>query len=135
MDKAAVNRKVIEQFRSGGEIDGMHREMLLLLTTVGAKTGRPRTTPMMHLQDGGRELVVASNDGAPEDPNWYRNLVADAAVTVEVGDERYDAVARALEGAERAEAWATITRLFPFFNDHEREAKRQIPVVALVRRG
>jgi hypothetical protein len=64
-DVKAVNERVVAQFRTGGEVDGMHRERLLLLTTTGRRSGQPRTTPMMFHRDGDRVLVIASNVGAP----------------------------------------------------------------------
>ena len=133
MDIQAINRKVIEQFRAGGEIEGMHRERLLLLTTKGAHTGSPHTTPMMFHPDGDRVLVMASNAGARKPPDWYANLLADPAVTVERGDESYPAMATVLAGEERERLWAAITKANPFFLDHEQKAERQIPVVALTR--
>jgi deazaflavin-dependent oxidoreductase (nitroreductase family) len=133
MDIRDINRRVIEQFRADGEIEGMHRDRIVLLTTTGARTGQPRTTPMMFHRDGGRLLVVASNVGAPKHPDWYRNLVADPRVTVEVGDETYPAVATTLEGAERAGAWSMLKESYPFFADHEASTERIIPVVALTR--
>src|SRR3954468_23906881 len=81
-----VNARVIEQFRAGGEVEGMHRDRLLLLTTRGRRTGRQRTTPMMFHVDPGppaRHVVMASAAGAPSDPRWYRNLVDDPRVHVE----------------------------------------------------
>ena len=72
MDIKEINKKTIEQFRAGGPIDGMHRERLVLLTTTGAKSGKTHTTPMMFVPDGDRLLVIASNMGAPKDPDWYR---------------------------------------------------------------
>lgn len=133
MDYREINRKVIEQFRAGGEIEGMHRDRIVLLTTTGARTGLRRTTPMMFHRDGGRLLVVASNVGAPKHPDWYRNLVADPRVTVEVGDESYEAVAATLDDADRALAWAMLKESYPFFADHEASTERVIPVVALTR--
>jgi len=133
MDLKTINPRVIEQFRAGGEIDGMHRERLVLLTTVGARSGRKHTAPMMFHRDGERLLVVASNNGATQIPDWYHNLVANPRVTVEVGDERYDAEATPLEGEEYKTTWAEITRLYPFFAEHEKKAAHRIPVVALER--
>jgi deazaflavin-dependent oxidoreductase (nitroreductase family) len=126
-----VNQRVIEQFRAGGEIEGMHRERLLLLTTTGARSGQPRTTPMMFHRDGKRLLVMASNAGAVKAPDWYHNLVANPTVTVEVGDERYAARATPTTGADYDHVWAMITELYPFFADHKTKAGRTIPVVAL----
>jgi deazaflavin-dependent oxidoreductase (nitroreductase family) len=133
-DIQEINRRVIERFRAGGEIEGMHRERLVLLTTVGARTGRRRTTPMMFHQDGDRIVVMASNAGARKTPDWYHNLVADPEVVVEVGDERYDAVAETLTGDERERVWRDVTSLYPFFVDHEAKAGRVIPLVGLTRR-
>ena len=133
MDIQAINRKVIEQFRAGGEIEGMHRERLLLLTTTGARTGLTRTTPMMFHPDGDRVLVMASNAGARKPPDWYTNLTANPSVKVEIGDESYAATATVLKGEERERLWADITTANPFFTDHERKAEREIPVVALTR--
>lgn len=135
VDPQAMNRQVIEQFRAGGEIPGMHRERLLLLTTTGRRTGERRTTPMMFVRDGDRLLVIASADGAPRHPDWFQNLTADPHVTVEVGDESgapRRAVARTLEGAEREPVWQMLKATYPFFAEHERKTTRTIPVVALV---
>ena len=133
MDMTDTNRRVIEQFRAGGEIDGMRREMLLLLTTTGARSGRPYTTPMMFHRSGDQIVVMASNAGARRAPDWYANLVAEASVRVEIGEVSYPAVARVLRGDERTRLWAEITAAHPFFVDHQAKAGRQIPVVALER--
>jgi deazaflavin-dependent oxidoreductase (nitroreductase family) len=133
VDIGEINRSVIEQFRAGGDIEGMQRERLVLLTTIGARTGQRRTTPMMHHRDGDRLLVIASNVGAPSHPDWYLNLVANPRVTVEVGDDTYEALATPLAGAERDEVWAMIKETYPFFADHEAKTTRTIPVVALTR--
>ena len=130
-----VNRRVVEQFRAGGPIEGMHRERLLLLTTVGARSGRPHTTPMMFHREGDRVLVIASNAGAPRHPDWFRNLVAHPEVTVEMGDETFAATATPLTGADRERAWAEIKAAYPFFADHEAKAGREIPVVEISRSG
>ncbi|MEP6650796.1 MAG: nitroreductase/quinone reductase family protein [Lapillicoccus sp.] len=145
MDYRETNRKVIPAFRSGGPLPGMHRERLLLLTTTGRRTGNVHTTPMMFHREGGRLFVIASNVGAPRDPDWCLNLRADPAVTVEVGDSApgeageadspaYAATAAVIEGADRAAVWPRIIELYPFFADHEKTATpREIPVVELTR--
>jgi deazaflavin-dependent oxidoreductase (nitroreductase family) len=133
MDIQDINRKVIEQFRAGGEIEGMHRERLLLLTTTGARTGLPRTTPMMFHRSGDQVVVMASNAGARKPPDWYANLCKNPSVQVELGEESYQATATVLEGEARERLWAEITAAYPFFLDHEQKAERQIPVVALTR--
>jgi deazaflavin-dependent oxidoreductase (nitroreductase family) len=88
---------------------------------------------MMFVQDGDRLLVIASNMGATKVPDWYTNLVADPMVQVEVGDESFPAVAAALSGEEYERVWASIKEDYPFFADHEKQAERVIPVVALSR--
>ncbi|MEO6501766.1 MAG: nitroreductase family deazaflavin-dependent oxidoreductase [Jatrophihabitantaceae bacterium] len=133
MDVKEINRRVIEQFRAGGEVEGMHRDRLLLLTTVGARSGRRRTTPMMSHPDGDRLLVIASNMGAAKHPDWYLNLAADPRVTVEVDDQTYEAVASTAEGAERERLWSLITQNYPFFATHQQQTDRVIPVVILTR--
>ena len=133
MDMKKVNQRVIEQFRAGGEIEGMQRERLVVLTTVGAKTGQRRSTPMMFHPESDRLLVVASNVGAPQHPDWYINLVTNPHVTVEIGDETYDATATTAEGAERARLWSMLKETYPFFADHEAKTDRCIPVVVLMR--
>ena len=133
MDMQAKNREVIEQFRAGGPIEGMHRERLVLLTTIGTRTGQRRTTPMMFHPDGDRLLVIASNVGAPRHPDWYVNLVAEPHVTVEVGDEAYEAIATPATGAEYERLWGMITELYPFFAEHQEKAGRTIPVVMITR--
>ena len=133
MDVKEINRRVIEQFRAGEEIEGMHRDRLLLLTTTGARTGQLHTTPMMFHPDGDRLLVVASNIGAPRHPAWYLNLAANPRVTVEVGDERYEAVASTAEGEERQRLWSMLKQQHPFFAEHEQQTEREIPVVILTR--
>jgi len=133
MDVQAVNKRVIEQFRTGAEIEGMNRDRLVLLTTTGARTGLRRTTPMMFHADGGRLLVMASNIGAEKHPDWYLNLVADPNVTVEVGSESYEALATTLTGTDRDQTWSMIKLAYPFFADHETKTTRTIPVVALTR--
>ena len=127
----AINEKVITDFRAAGGAPG---RPLLLLTTTGARTGRSRTTPMMFVADGDRLLVIASNAGAPRNPDWYRNLVAHPDVTVEVTGETYAARADVTAGAERERLWEIITGQYPFFLEHQAKVRRTIPVVALVRR-
>lgn len=109
----------------------MHRDRLLLLTTVGARSGRRRTKPMMFHRYGDRLLVIASNMGSPTHPDWHQNLVAKPQVTVEVGEESYDAVATPVVGKERDLLWAMLKDAYPFLVDHQANTDRTIPVVAL----
>jgi deazaflavin-dependent oxidoreductase (nitroreductase family) len=136
-DQREYNRQLVEQFRAnrgtvGGPFAG---RPLLLLTTTGARSGQPYTAPMMYVPEGRRLLVIASNLGAPRHPDWYTNLMAHPAVTVEVGDETYDATAVVAEGAEYQKLWAWIVEQYPFFAEHQAKTERQIPVVALERRA
>jgi deazaflavin-dependent oxidoreductase (nitroreductase family) len=134
VDIQDTNRRVIEQFRAGGEVEGMHRERLVLLTTTGRRTGKPRTVPMMYHRDGARLLVVASNIGAPRHPDWYLNLIADSRVKVEVDGATFDGEALPLLGADYVRTWTELEEHYPFLADHQakaREAKRVIPIVEL----
>jgi deazaflavin-dependent oxidoreductase (nitroreductase family) len=125
----------IDEFRaSGGKIGGRFEgRPVLLLTTTGAKTGRPHTAPMMYLAQDGRLFVFASKGGAPTNPDWYWNLVANPTVEVELGTERFEASARPLSGDERDRVYARQTELYPQFGEYERKTERTIPVVELVR--
>src|SRR4051812_22014056 len=133
MDMKKTNAMVIEKFRARDDIPGMHRERLVLLTTKGARSKQERTAPMMFHRDGDTIHVIASNSGATKAPGWYHNLVANPRVKVELGDETFEATARPLEGAERERVWSEIKRLYRFFAEHEKQAGREIPVVALAR--
>jgi deazaflavin-dependent oxidoreductase (nitroreductase family) len=131
------NAKIIEEFRAnsgrvGGSFEGAP---LLLLTTTGRRTGQARVNPVMYLADGERLLVFASKGGAPTNPDWYHNLLADPHVTVEVGTERFDAQATVLEGDERDRFYAEQSHLYPGFAEYQANTSRVIPVVALVRSG
>lgn len=133
IDVQEINRRTIAQFRAGGDIEGMHRDRLVLLTTTGRRSGAPHTTPMMFHHDGDRLLIVASNVGAPTHPDWYLNLERDRRVFVEVGAEACEALATPLTGDDRARTWAMLKQTYPFFAEHEMRTARIIPVVALTR--
>jgi deazaflavin-dependent oxidoreductase (nitroreductase family) len=108
---------------------------ILLLTTIGARSGQPRVAPLGYLTDGERLLVFASDMGASRHPAWYHNLVAHPEVTVEVGGETFQAIARIAEGAEREQLWARALIQFPFIDDHQAKTSRQIPLVILTRKA
>jgi deazaflavin-dependent oxidoreductase (nitroreductase family) len=129
-DIKAHNRALIEEFRANGGAPG---RQLLLLTTTGRRTGQRRTTPMMYVEDGDRLLVIASNAGATQEPDWCRNLRADPGVTVEITGETYPAIAFVTTGPERDRLFERICEGYPFFRDHQAKAGRTIPVVALER--
>ena len=127
------DRGIIEEFRAnsgkvGGRFEGAP---MVLLTTTGAKSGEPSTTPLVCLPDGGRVLVFASKGGAPKHPGWYHNLVANPTVTVEIGTDKYEGTATVVTGDERARLYAQQVERFPAFGDYEKKTERLIPVVAL----
>ncbi|GAA2251188.1 nitroreductase/quinone reductase family protein [Streptomyces amakusaensis] len=128
------NQSVIDEFRAnagqvGGPFEGAR---LLLLTTTGARTGTPHTTPVGCLPDGGeRVLVIASAAGAPRNPAWYHNLVANPRVTVESGVFTYEAEAVVLRGEERDRAFARAAEADPGWAEYQAKTSRVIPVVAL----
>lgn len=134
------NKKIIDEFRAnGGRVGGpFEGAPMLLLHTVGARSGVERVNPMMYLDDGdgngdGRRFVFASKAGAPSNPDWYHNLVANPSVRVEVGSETYGATARPLEGPERDRVYAEQARRYPGFAEYQEKTDRVIPVVELVR--
>ncbi|MCX5447502.1 nitroreductase/quinone reductase family protein [Streptomyces nigrescens] len=128
------NRQIIEEFRAnGGRVGGpFEGGRLLLLTTTGARSGVPHTTPLGYLPDvDGRVLVIASAAGAPKHPAWYHNLLAHPRVTVEAGVFTYEAQAVVLEGAERDRAFARAAEADPGWSDYQEKTERILPVVAL----
>jgi deazaflavin-dependent oxidoreductase (nitroreductase family) len=130
------NRAVIDEFRANGGKVSIHPagDNLVLLTTTGAKSGRQHTTPLAYHRDGGRVIVVASKGGSPEHPAWYHNLRANPTVTVEVGDEKYDAHAEIAQGEERDRLYRQQASHFESFNDYEKRTTRVIPVIILTRK-
>jgi deazaflavin-dependent oxidoreductase (nitroreductase family) len=124
------NRDLIAKFRAGGRRLG--DLPLLLLTTTGARSGRPHTTPLVYVRDGGRLLVLASNYGAPRHPDWYRNVLARPEVHVEAAGDQFDATAVVLDELERDRLLPTIVQHYPRLPDLEKQARRTIPVVALI---
>ena len=128
-----ANLQVIEEFRANsGRVGGNYEgRPLLLLTTTGRKTGRTYTTPVMYLADGDGYCVFASKGGAPEHPAWYLNLIANPRVIVEVGGERFDALATLVGADERDALYRKQVSLYSQFAEYERKTTRTIPVVRL----
>ncbi|MBB5118752.1 cation-binding protein [Streptomyces eurocidicus] len=133
----SFNQSVIEEFRAGaGKVGGpFEGGDLLLLTTTGARSGAPHTTPLGYVRHGGLLLVVGSNLGAPAHPDWYHNLLAHPVVRVELGTEEFEAVAVPAEGARRDRLFAHVTRAAPGYADYQERTSRRLPVVALERSG
>jgi deazaflavin-dependent oxidoreductase (nitroreductase family) len=129
------NTKIIDEFRAnGGKVGGpFEGAPMVLLTTTGAKSGKPHTTPLVYLRDGERLVVFASMGGAPKNPAWYHNLVAHSEASVEVGTEKYPVKATVTSGTERDELFARQKALFPAFAQYEKNTTRTIPVIALER--
>src|SRR5947199_4639540 len=107
---------------------------ILLLTTTGRSSGQERTMPLIHRTDGDRWVIVASKGGAPDHPDWYKNLVANPEAEIDVKDERIPVRAHAAEGAERERLWGLMSEVWPAYNDYQRKTGREIPVVVLERR-
>lgn len=131
------NERNIAEFRAnhgrvGGTFEGAP---LVILHTVGAKSGDPRTNIMMYQADGERYLIFASYAGADKNPAWYWNLKANPDTSIEVGDEIIEVHATELEGKERDDKYALQADRYPGFADYESKTSRTIPVVALTPTG
>ena len=131
------NERNIAEFRAnhgrvGGQFEGAP---LVILHTVGAKSGEPRTNIMMYQADGERYLVFVSYAGADKNPAWYWNLKANPDTRIEVADKIIDVHATELEGKERDEKYALQAERYPGFADYETRTSRVIPVVALTPTG
>jgi deazaflavin-dependent oxidoreductase (nitroreductase family) len=126
------NRGVIEEFRANeGRVRAFARQPLLLLTHTGAKTGTRRTNPLAYFRDGDRYVVVASKGGAPTNPDWYHNLLANPKATIEVGDEELDVTAKPAPADDRKRLWAMIVEKNPAFKEYENKTQRTIPLMIL----
>jgi deazaflavin-dependent oxidoreductase (nitroreductase family) len=114
--------------RLGGRIAGMP---VLILTTTGHKSGQPRTTPLTYFELDGNVVLVASWGGDDRHPQWYRNLVASPAVTIERGNGKERLTARTASADEKAKWWPTITSTYQGYAGYQRRTTRDIPLVAL----
>lgn len=112
----------------GGRIDGLD---ILLLTTIGRKSGEERTVPLPYFRDGQRYVLIASFGGNEKNPAWFHNLSANPDVKLQVGFRRMQAKAIVTEPAERARIWGQITHEFPRYLVYQQKTERQIPVVVL----
>jgi deazaflavin-dependent oxidoreductase (nitroreductase family) len=130
------NQGIIDEFRAnGGRVGGPFAGApMILVTHTGAKSGRLRTTPLVYSTDGDRVVIIASMGGAPKNPQWLHNIAANPKVTVEVGDETYEADAEVLTGgSERQRLFEQQAALMPNFSDYQARTDRTIPVVVLTR--
>jgi deazaflavin-dependent oxidoreductase (nitroreductase family) len=133
-DWNAFNKGVIEQFRAnGGQVPGREYP-LILLTTTGAKSGLSRINPLNYSTDGDRIVVIASKGGADTNPDWYYNLLAQPLVTVEMGDEQFQARATVISAEpERSRLYAKMVEHRPGFAEYEQKTTRSIPAIVLER--
>ena len=131
------NAKIIEEFRANdGRVGGPFAGApLLLLSTTGARSGKVRINPLMYLPDGDRLVVFASKGGAPTNPDWFHNLVADPHATVEVGTERFPVRAAEATGDERERLFAEQAGRYGQFATYQANTDRTIPVIVLEREG
>jgi deazaflavin-dependent oxidoreductase (nitroreductase family) len=127
------NSKIIEEFRANdGKVGGNFAGApLLLLHTTGAKSGQERINPVMYQQVPGGYAVFASKGGAPDNPDWFHNLLAHPRVGAEIGTDTVALDARIAEGDEREQIWTAQKAAYPGFAEYEQRTSRQIPVVVL----
>jgi deazaflavin-dependent oxidoreductase (nitroreductase family) len=127
----AFNRKLIDEFRANrGQLSGpMAGRELMVLTTTGAKSGKERTTVIGYRKDGERIVAIASGNGAPSHPGWYRNLQARPIATVEVGPDKFKVRARTAAPEEREK----LKRLVSYIEQQQTLTKREIPIVVFER--
>jgi deazaflavin-dependent oxidoreductase (nitroreductase family) len=132
-DRNDWNRQTVEAFRANkGQVGGVWEgRPLLLLTTTGAKSGQRRTNPVMYLREGGHLYIFASKGGAPTNPDWYHNLLAHPEVTVEIGNQTAQALAKPLTGAERDSIYARWAQQYPQYREYQENTTRSIPVIEM----
>ena len=106
---------------------------ILLLTTMGRTSGRPRTVPLLYLKDDAGFVIVASFAGAPKHPAWYLNLEANPKVELQVGRERFAGTARRASAEEKSRLWPSLIAIYPAYADYQKRTKREIPVVIVSR--
>lgn len=132
-DYASFNVPVIEEFRANaGKVTGTFEGVeLALITSIGAKSGQPRVSPLVYVTDAGRLVIAATAAGSPKNPAWYFNLIAHPDVTVEVGTDTYRARAVEAQGAERDRLFAKVVNTYPRLGTYESETDRTVPVFVL----
>ena len=133
--QADWNKATIDEFRANAGKVGGHfaGRTLLLLHTIGAKSGQERINPVVYATDGDRLVITASKGGYPTHPDWYYNLLAHPLVTVEVGAETFQARAEVVPEPERSRLYQKMVDVMPGFADYERKTTRVIPVFTLTR--
>jgi deazaflavin-dependent oxidoreductase (nitroreductase family) len=126
-------RDQVEEYESSGGTRGtiLHDRPVVVVTSVGNKTGKLRKHPVMRVEHDGRYAVVASRGGAPKHPTWYYNLLANPHVEVQDGPQKQDMLAREVQGAEKAEWWDRAVAAFPNYAEYQKKTEREIPVFVL----
>ncbi|HXR28139.1 MAG TPA: nitroreductase family deazaflavin-dependent oxidoreductase [Solirubrobacteraceae bacterium] len=126
----------VRVYRETGGERGYHWRgtTILLLSTTGRISGEERTTPLIHRTDDGRWVIVASKGGAPSNPSWFENLLANPDVEIEVPGERIPVVATVAAGDDRRRLWSLMTEVWPAYDEYQGRTEREIPVVVLSRR-
>ncbi len=129
------NKAIIDEFRANaGKVGGYFAgRTLLLLHTVGKRTGQERVNPVAYVADGDRYVIIASKGGAPTHPDWYRNLCAHPLVTLEVGTQKFQAQAQVALEPERTRLYDKMVAMMPAFAEYQEKTTRQIPVIVLTR--
>jgi deazaflavin-dependent oxidoreductase (nitroreductase family) len=126
------DRDVIAEFRANaGAVAAFAGRPLLLLHTTGARSGKRRVTPLAYRRVDANYAVFASNAGAPTNPHWYHNLLAQPRATVEFGLLAIEVIARVADPSERERIWSRQKQQFPHFTEYEQKTTRRIPVVIL----
>jgi deazaflavin-dependent oxidoreductase (nitroreductase family) len=121
--------------RLGGHVPGWPDARILLLDHTGARSGLPRTSPLMYHDEGDRVSVMASKAGQPTNPAWFHNLGADPDTTIQIGPQTREVRARVATDEERAELWPKFVAFYPGYDAFQRTAKgRKIPIVILDKR-
>jgi deazaflavin-dependent oxidoreductase (nitroreductase family) len=129
------NQQVIKEFRANqGVVGGVFQNMTLLLVhTRGAKSGELRINPVATIRVGDDQIIAASKAGADTHPDWYHNLVVNPDVIVELGEEKYTAIAEITNEPERTTLYGKLKEKYPGFAEYETKTKRVIPVIKLKR--
>ena len=117
---------------TGGRLLGrMGRSPILILNTVGRKSGKKRATPLLYVADGEDFVIIASKGGAPSHPAWYLNLKATPDASVEVGDRKVRVRAEEVGGGEKERLWKRMAEMYPTYDDYQKKTKREIPLLVL----
>jgi len=117
---------------TGGKLFGrMGKSPILLLNTVGRKTGKKRTSPLLYVMDGEDFVIIASKGGAPSHPAWYLNLKANPDASAEVGDREVRVRAHEADPEEKARLWQKMVEMYPTYDDYQTKTKRKIPLLVL----